>query len=102
PEVEFPCVTLATEGLELGITVCACGMLPEPGVPEPGKTVPCCRLPNFGCVDKGAAAVVVVASGGWTFVVGWFSGTLIGGSFWGAGMGSGADGTVSAGGGAGV
>jgi hypothetical protein len=64
PEVEFPSVTLATEGLEPGITLCVSGMLPEPGVPEPGKTVPCCRLPNFGCVDEGAAAVVVVASGG--------------------------------------
>jgi hypothetical protein len=48
PEAEFPSVTLATEGLEPGITLCVCGMLPEPGVPEPGKTVPCCRLPNFG------------------------------------------------------
>jgi hypothetical protein len=64
PEVEFPSVTLATEGLEPGITLCVCGMLPEPGVPMPGKTVPCCRLPNFGCVVEGAAAVVVVASGG--------------------------------------
>jgi len=64
PEVEFPGVTLATEGLEPGITLCVSGTLPAPGVPAPGKTVPCCRLPNFGCVDEGADAVAVVPSGG--------------------------------------
>jgi hypothetical protein len=65
PEVESPAATLATEGLEPGITLCVAGMLPEPGVPEPGKTVPCCRLPNFGCADEGVdEEAEVVAAGG--------------------------------------
>lgn len=27
---------------------CAAGTVPAPGVPIPGNTVPCCRLPSFG------------------------------------------------------
>jgi len=43
------------EGLVLGFMLpgvpaafCAAGTVPAPGVPIPGNTVPCCRLPSFG------------------------------------------------------
>jgi len=68
--------------------VCACGTVPAPGVPMPGKTVPCCKLPTLGCVGVGdgcVLAAVCVLDGVC------FSGKLIGGSFGGTGMGAGVD-----------
>jgi hypothetical protein len=48
-------VSAGDEGLVLGFTLpgapaafCAFGTVPAPGVPIPGNTVPCCRLPSFG------------------------------------------------------
>ena len=48
-------VSTGDEGLVLGFTLpgvpavfCALGTVPAPGVPIPGNTVPCCRLPSFG------------------------------------------------------
>lgn len=67
---------------------CATGTLPAPGVPIPGNTVPCCKLPTFGCVAGGvvigAVALVCVEAAGC------FSGKLIGGNFGGTGIGAGA------------
>jgi len=28
------------------------GTVPDPGAPMPGKTVPCCKLPSFGCAAE--------------------------------------------------
>jgi hypothetical protein len=48
-------VSAGDDGLVLGFTLpgvpavfCAFGTVPTPGVPIPGNTVPCCRLPSFG------------------------------------------------------
>ena len=48
-------VTAGDDGLPPGFTLpgvpaafCAFGTVPAPGVPWPGKTVPCCKLPSFG------------------------------------------------------
>jgi len=95
---ELPCVMLATEEPGFVAAVWACGTVPEPGVPTPGNTVPCCRLPNFGCAEDGAAEA---ATGG-CVLAGAFPGKLIGGSLGGTGMGAGADATVSAGGACGL
>lgn len=49
------CTTIAgEEALAVGATlgaaaaVCVAGTVPAPGVPMPGNTVPCCKLPSFG------------------------------------------------------
>ena len=47
-DAELPCVMLATEVPGFAAAVCACGTVPVPGVPIPGNTVPCCKLPSFG------------------------------------------------------
>jgi hypothetical protein len=48
-------VSAGDDGLAPGFTLpwvpaafCAFGTVPAPGVPIPGNTVPCCRLPSFG------------------------------------------------------
>jgi len=48
-------VSAGDDGLGPGFTLpwvsaafCAFGTVPAPGVPIPGNTVPCCRLPSFG------------------------------------------------------
>ena len=40
------------------------GTVPPPGVPVPGNTVPCCKLPRFGCAADGCEllALAVVPS----------------------------------------
>jgi hypothetical protein len=63
----------------LPVEVCTEGTLPAPGVPIPGKTVPCCKLPTFGRV---AEALAVACAGAC------FSGKLIGGNLGGTGIGA--------------
>jgi len=83
----------AAAGIEAAF--CAAGTSPPPGVPIPGKTVPCCRLPSFGCAaegaDEGGGALARVG------VAGFVSGKLIGGNFGGTGIGGGAAVVVTSG-----
>ena len=88
-------VSAGDEGLELGFTLpgapaafCAAGTVPAPGVPIPGNTVPCCRLPSFGRVAGGVE--IAAAAGGCVAAAACFSGKLIGGNFGGTGIGAGA------------
>ena len=67
---------------------CVTGTVPAPGVPIPGKTVPCCRLPSFGRVADGAEVAAVAA--GCVATAGCFSGKLMGGNWGGTGIGAGA------------
>src|SRR6266404_1226736 len=67
-----------------GVEVWADGTLPAPGVPMPGKTVPCCKLPTFGWVAEGAATAMAVCGAAGAC----FSGKLIGGSLGGTGIGA--------------
>lgn len=55
PGCAFCTVTEFAGGALTGAAACAIGTLPEPGVPAPGNTVPCCRLPSFGCAAEGGA-----------------------------------------------
>jgi hypothetical protein len=74
----------ATEAV-LSVEVCTEGTLPAPGVPMPGKTVPCCRLPSFGRAAEGATDALVVDCAG---AAACFSGKLIGGNLGGTGIGA--------------
>jgi len=74
----------------LGFPFCIDGTAPVPGVPIPGNTVPCCRLPSFGCVADGVAAGVTAVGTAAADVAGCFSGKLIGGNLGGTGIGAGA------------
>jgi hypothetical protein len=67
---------------------CAPGTVPAPGVPIPGKTVPCCRLPSFGRAADGAVVAAVAA--GCVATAGCFSGKLMGGNLGGTGIEAGA------------
>jgi hypothetical protein len=69
----------------LTVVVCAVGTLPAPGVPMPGKTVPCCRLPVFGRAAEGVADAFAVVCVG---AAACFSGKLIGGNLGGTGIGA--------------
>ena len=88
PTCAFCTVTEFAEAALTGpaVAVCAVGTLPEPGVPMPGNTVPCCRLPVFGCVAEGEPGVGVALA--WVLAAGCVSGKLIGGSFGGTGIGA--------------
>ena len=58
--LEVPPVTLAMPspefvGLASATALFVAGTAPFPGVPIPGNTVPCCKLPIFGCAAEGLA-----------------------------------------------